>query len=268
MKIGFLQFAPALGNVQATMQVIDRLLDHSPEADLWVLPELCYSGYNFESLAQAQATSEVVGESVFLRHLEALCRQKTCHVVTGFNERDGDQLYNSAILVGPHGYVGKYRKLHLFLNEQDYFEPGNIGLPIFDIGPCKIGILVCFDWFFPEAWRVLALQGADIICHPSNLVLPGLAQRAVPIHALTNRFYVITANRIGTERDLTFTGLSTIANPRGEVLVQASPAEELAGLVEADISLSRDKMITPRNSVLGDRRPGEYSLLVKHRGQG
>jgi predicted amidohydrolase len=112
-------------------------------------------------------------------------------------------------------------------------------------------------------WRILALKGVDIICHPSNLVLPGLAQSAVPIHALTNRIFVVTANRIGAERDLLFTGLSTIADPRGTVLLQASPLEEEVGIVEIDPGLARDKSITARNDVLCDRRPDEYSLLVE-----
>jgi predicted amidohydrolase len=122
---------------------------------------------------------------------------------------------------------------------------------------------VCFDWIFPEVWRILALKGADIICHPSNLVLPGLAQRAIPIHALTNRVYVVTANRIGTEGDLTFTGVSTIANPRGDILAQASQAKEELVVQEIDIAVARDKMITPRNHLLTDRRPEQYALLSK-----
>ena len=123
-------------------------------------------------------------------------------------------------------------------------------------------LLVCFDWQFPEVWRILALQGADVICHPSNLVLPGLAQRAVPIHALTNRVYTVTANRVGVEGDLRFTGLSTIAGPRGDVLCQASPTEEEVGLVEVDLTLARDKAVTPRNHIFADRRPAEYTLLL------
>ena len=124
-------------------------------------------------------------------------------------------------------------------------------------------MLVCFDWIFPEAWRVLALKGADIICHPANLVLPGLAQRAVPIHALTNRFYVVTANRIGSERELTFTGMSTIADPKGQVLAQAPRAGEEVSRIEVDVSLARAKDITSRNNILADRRPGQYSLLAE-----
>lgn len=262
MKICYAQFAPALGNLQATIHKIDRQIPLCGGADLIVLPELCNSGYNFESHQQAWETSESIGQSVFIRYLEHICQQYNCHIVSGFNERDAGCLYNSAVLVGPQGYVGQYRKLHLFMNEKDHFEPGDVGLPVYDIGWCRVGMLVCFDWIFPEAWRVLALKGADVICHPSNLVLPGLAQQAVPIHALTNHIYTVTANRIGIEGDLTFTGLSTIASPRGQVLAQASPTEEEAGMVEVDIGLARDKQITSRNHLFADRRPKEYSSLA------
>jgi predicted amidohydrolase len=261
VKIGFIQFAPVLGNVQETMSRICRLIQSCSSADLLVLPELCNSGYNFESFAQAWAASEEIGNSIFLDYLTSLCQQHGCHIVSGFNERDGDRLYNSAMLVGPQGTLGRYRKLHLFMNEKDFFHPGDVGLPVFDIESCRVGMLVCFDWIFPEVWRILALKGADVICHPSNLVLPGLAQRAIPIHALTNRVYVLTANRIGTEGELTFTGMSTIAHPQGEVLAQASRDQEEVGLVQVNIELARDKDITPRNHVLADRRPEEYTIL-------
>lgn len=258
-----MQFAPALGDVATTMRRLDRLVELAAGADVLVLPELCNSGYNFPSADLAWATAEPVGDSAFLRYLAGLCRRYGFHVVSGFNERDGDRLYNAAVLVGPEGYVGRYRKLHLFLNEKDHFQPGDEGLPVFDVGPCRVGMLVCFDWIYPEAWRVLALKGADVICHPSNLVLPGLAQRAVPIRALTNRVYAVTANRIGTEGELTFTGLSTIADPCGEVLAQAPQAEEAVCLVDVDLALARDKQITARNHILADRRPGEYTLLSR-----
>jgi predicted amidohydrolase len=252
---------PMLGDVQATRRCIERLRPSCAGADLMVLPELCNSGYNFESAEQAWVTSEEISDSVYVEYLESLCQRHGCHVVSGLNERDGDRLYNSAVLVGPQGYAGRYRKLHLFMNEKDYFQPGDEGLPVFDIGLCRVGMLICFDWQFPEAWRVLALKGADVICHPANLVLPGLAQQAVPVHALTSRVYAVTANRIGTERDLTFTGLSTIATPAGQVLVQASPVEEAVRLADVDIGLARDKNVTARNDILADRRPQEYARL-------
>jgi len=263
LKIGFLQFSPVLGDLQSTIQSIQRLLDGCGETDILVLPELCNSGYRFTSWEQAWETSEPVDKSPFLDFLASTCQSRHMHIVTGFNERDGEVLYNSAVLIGPHGPIGTYRKLHLFLNEKDFFQPGNAGLPVFTVGSCTLGMLVCFDWIFPEIWRILALKKAEIICHPSNLVLPGLAQRATPIHALTNRVYVVTANRIGTERDLTFTGKSTIADPKGDILAQASQEKEELAVREIDIAAARDKMITPRNHLLNDRRPEEYSLITK-----
>jgi len=264
MKIGFMQFAPALCHVETTIRTIDRLIVQCKEADLVVLPELCNSGYHFASREMAWEGSEEIANSLFIRFLESKCKQYGFYMVSGFNERFKNLLFNSAVLIGPEGYMGKYRKLHLFMNEKDYFAPGDAGLPIFDLGLCKIGLLVCFDWIFPEAWRILALKGADIICHPSNLVLPGFAQKAIPIHALLNHVYVVTSNRIGTERDLSFTGLSTIANPKGELLVQASQTAEEVRVKEVDLSLARDKMITRRNHILTDRRPEEYGLLTQN----
>ena len=263
MKIGFAQFCPLLGETHTNLATIERLVRSQPEADLLVLPELCNSGYNFVSKEQAWETSEEIASSAFVDQLIKLCRELQLHIVAGINERYGDKLYNSAVLVGPEGVVGKYRKMHLFLNEKDIFQPGEIGLPVFDIGIAKIGIAICFDWFFPEVWRILALDGADIICHPSNLVIPGLCQRAIPIHALINHVYIITANRIGTERDLTFTGLSTIADPKGELLAQAASDEESVTVVEIDVAQARDKKATARNDLFADRRPEEYRRLLK-----
>lgn len=263
MKIGCLQFAPVLGDSRDTMQKLSALLPQAAGLDLLVLPELCNSGYNFTSREQAWAAAESVEDSRFIDFLSHMCQENGSYIVSGFNERDGDVLFNSAVLVGPDGYIGKYQKLHLFLNEKTYFQPGQSGLPVFDIGSCKIGIQVCFDWMYPEAWRILALKGADVICHTSNLVLPGLAQRAVPVHALINRVFTITANRVGTEGDLTFTGLSTIADPRGNVLGQASATGEELLSAEIDPAAARDKQITALNHLFNDRRIDAYTELVE-----
>lgn len=262
MNIGFAQFCPLLGEPQANLSTIERLVRSEPDADLIVLPELANSGYNFVSKDQAWKTSEEITSSPFVQRLTELCQEQNMHLVCGVNERDGDRLYNSAVLIGPNGIVGKYRKMHLFMNEKDIFEPGDVGLPVFDIGIAKVGIAICFDWFFPEVWRSLALDGADIICHPSNLIIPGLCQRAIPIHALINRVYIITANRIGTERDLTYTGLSIVTDTRGEILTQATAKEEAVTVVDIDIAQARDKKATSRNDLFTDRRPEEYRRLT------
>jgi len=263
MKIGFLQYSPAFGDVQKTIATIEGLRSRFSGAELLVLPELCNSGYNFLSRTQARDFSESVESSSFLTYLIDVCSQGCFHIVTGFNERDHDRLYNTAALVGPSGLVGLYRKLHLFQNEKAFFTPGDLGLPVFDIGKARIGMLICFDWIFPEAWRILSLKGADVICHPSNLVLPDLAQRGVPAHALMNRVFTITANRTGTERDLTFTGRSIICDTSGVVIASATKDEECVRMVDVDIATARTKSITARNDIFADRRPEEYSLLCE-----
>lgn len=264
MRIGYVQFAPALGDVAATIREIDRLRPKFESADLVVLPELSNSGYNFASVEHARNTAEDARDGGFAQYVQGLAERHGQYIVAGINEWDEEQgrLFNTAILIGPGGLLGKYRKLHLFMKEKDFFEPGDLGLPVFDLGDFKLGMLICFDWIFPEAWRVLALRGADIVCHPANLVLPGLAQRGVPVHALMNRIFVVTANRVGREGDLAFTGQSIIADPRGEVLAQARQAGVQVSVVEVDLTRARDKMVTPRNHVLADRRPAEYTELT------
>jgi predicted amidohydrolase len=262
MIIGYGQFEPALGRLDETLARLEQLISATGDVDVLVLPELCNSGYYFTSAEMAWETSEAIGASAFVRFLEEKCRQRNMFIASGFNERDDGCLYNSAILVGPGGYMGKYRKLHLFMNEKDFFTPGDLGLPVFQTDLGVIGLLVCFDWIFPEAWRALALKGAEIICHPSNLVLVGFAQQAVPVHALTNRVFVVTCNRIGSEGNLHFTGNSLIAGPDGVVLRRAPTAEAEVGTATVDLELARNKLITPRNHIFRDRRPEAYDGLT------
>lgn len=263
IKVGYIQFSPELGNSTSILSRLEEMLYQTKGADLVVLPELCNSGYNFFDKTQAWETSESISDSQFIDLLIKYAKNFNQAIVSGFNERDGNVLYNSSILITPKGFAGKYQKLHLFAREKEFFEPGTTGLPIFEYEGYRLGIQICFDWMFPEAWRVLTLKGADIICHPSNLVLPGLAQRAVPIHALINRIFTITANRTGIEGDLTFTGRSIIANPMGETILQASEAGEEIGIIEIDLTSARNKNITEYNNVIQDRKPEEYNLLTQ-----
>ena len=263
MKVGFIQFSPIIGKLDLTLQRLDYLLKEGQEADLLVLPELCNSGYAFESKEQAISLGESSCDSRFIEFLHKKSIEYQLHIVSGFCEKENENLYNSSILIGPKGNLGIYRKSHLFLNEKDYFKPGNTDYFVVDIGICKIGMLICFDWVFPEAWRILALKGADIICHPSNIVLPGLCQKTIPGHSICNRIFIVTANRIGTEGELTFTGSSIICDPRGSVLSQASNKQEEVRLTDIDLNLSRDKSITSRNHIFLDRRLDKYLDILK-----
>lgn len=141
--------------------------------------------------------------------------------------------------------------------KKKWFEPGNVELNVYDIGQVKIGIMICFDWFFPEVARYLAVKGADIICHPANLVLPYCPQ-AMITRCLENRVFAITANRTGTEKrseeTLTFIGTSQIVGTKGEIFCRASSDRDEAIVVEINPKIARDKQITPMNHLFNDRR--------------
>mgnify|MGYP001439503708 FL=1 len=126
-------------------------------------------------------------------------------------------------------------------------------------------MMVCFDWVFPEVARALALAGADIICHPSNLVL-GYCQQAMLTRCLENKVYAITANRYGFDHrphgNLRFTGRSQIVAPGGTLLHKAASQRDELFVMDIDPALARDKSITPRNEVLRDRRPEFYTALT------
>jgi len=171
MQIGFFQFAPRFGEVSHNLDRVAETLDQA-DADLIVLPELFASGYQFVSQEEALALSEPVPDGATTRRLIDLAKRRHMVIVAGLPERAGEVCYNSAVVVGPSGLIGCYRKTHLFFEETLFFTPGDTGFQVWDIGLAKIGVMICFDWYYPEAARTLALKGAEIICHPSNLILP------------------------------------------------------------------------------------------------
>lgn len=262
IQAGFIQFQPLLARPDANRSALEKLIKIGSDADLLVMPELANSGYNVQSKEEAFALSENLSSSPTLELLKTLAAENELLLVCGILEEDDGDLYNSAVLVGPSGFIGKYRKVHLFWNEFDFFQPGNLGFPVFKTDYGRIGILICFDWIFPEAWRILALNGADVICHPSNLVLP-YAQQAVPVHCIMNRIFTITSNRYGEERGVRFSGRSIIASPEGKVLAEAPEKDDSVLWQPLQLEQARNKQITPRNHVFADRMPKAYQTLVK-----
>lgn len=256
MKIAIVQFAPEFGDLISTIEKLNRLLKTVKNADLIVLPELANTGYNFKSKNQAFNLSESICDSKFLSFLIDSCKRYNFALATGFSEKSGENLYNSAIFLDKTGIISVYRKLHLFMNEKTIFKQGNFDLSVFEYKGVKLGMLICFDWMFPEAWRKLALQGAELILHPSNLILP-YAQSVIPSYALVNRVFIATSNRVGVEDDLSFTGQSVIAGIKGEILAKAGEFEEVL-MVDIDVSLAKNKMITPLNDAFKDRRTDKY----------
>jgi len=261
LRVGFYQFNPAFGEIEQNVEkVIGRL--SAADADLIVLPELFSTGYQFTSKEEALELSEEVPSGYTSSRLSELCLDKGLYLVAGMAERVSDKIYNSAALFGPEGHIGTYRKTHLFYEEKLWFEPGDTGFLVFDVGEARLGLMVCFDWIFPESTRTLALMGADIICHPSNLVLP-YCPDAMPFRCLENRIFAITCNRTGFEERggkerLTFIGKSEVVSPGAEILVRASDAGEELAIVEIDPTVARDKQLNPYNNLMEDRRPEFY----------
>ncbi|MFC1733048.1 nitrilase-related carbon-nitrogen hydrolase [candidate division KSB1 bacterium] len=265
MRIGFYQFMPVFGDVERNLYAIEQALSDR-KADLIVLPELCTTGYQFISHDEVLNLAEAVPEGPACRRFLSLAAKTGIHIVAGIAEKDGEDLYNSAVLVSPGGTVAVYRKIHLFFEETVYFRPGAELPEVVDIGCAKIGILVCFDWLFPEIFRILAMSGADIIAHPSNLVLP-YCQSAMQTRSIENRIFTITSNRYGTEerggkQSLSFTGMSQITGVRGELLYRAATEGDKLHIVEIDPAEARDKTINRYNAIFESRRPDMYGKAV------
>lgn len=263
MRVGFIQNSPAFGDVSGNLARVKDMLD-GQSADLVVLPELFNTGYQFTGREEALKLAEPIPQGPTAQSLIALAISRRLAIVAGMAEREGGAVYNSALVAGPQGYIGKYRKAHLFDAEKETFQRGDLPLPVFDIGACRVGVMICFDWRFPEAARALALQGADIIAHPSNLVLPHCPQ-AMITRCMENRVFAVTADRVGMEERapgeaLRFIGQSQVVDPNGQVLYRASRDREEIKILEIDVAQARDKKINERNDLLADRRTDLYRL--------
>jgi predicted amidohydrolase len=265
MKAGFIQFSPQFGKVDTNIDKALAMLEKA-DAQLIVLPELFNTGYLFVSKDEVLEMAEEIPLGKTTRALSSIARRKKIHIVAGIAESAGGNLFNSAVLISPKGYIATYRKIHLFNEEKLWFQQGNESFAVYDIGQCKIGIMICFDWFFPESARILSLKDADIICHPSNLVLP-YCQEAMATRCLENNVYAITANRTGREerngKSLSYTGKSQITSPDARILHRADDQNDEIGIVEIDVLMARNKKINNYNDVFADRRVECYRDLVK-----
>ena len=259
MRVGFVQNKPIFGNVLENLEGVEALLKgHS--ADLFVLPELFATGYQFKDFEESRSLAEQVPGGVTTSALTAIAKKIDAYIIAGLPEIDENKVYNSAVVTGPNGYIGKYRKIHLFDTEKACFHQGNLPLQVFDIADAKVGVMICFDWRFPETARTLALRGADLIAHPSNLVLAHCPQ-AMITRCLENRVFAVTADRVGIEdrmESLNFIGQSQVVDPDGNILIRASKTEEEVHVVEIDLEKAREKFLTSKNHIFKDRREDFY----------
>jgi predicted amidohydrolase len=271
MRVAVAQIDPLLGEKERNVEVCLARLEEASAAgaDLLVLPECSIPGYVFDSAEEAMPFAEPIpGPSTDV--LAAACTRLGIHVVCGLLETDGTDLFNAAVLVGPQGLVGSYRKTHLPFLGVDRFTRGGDELPVFETPLGRIGIEICYDLRFPELTRALALAGADFVALPTNWPLAARvnAELLCPARAYENRIFLLVANRVGVERTAEFCGRSQIVDPGGVRLAEAAPTGEALLVADVDVEHARDKSIVPTPGeyemhLFGHRRPELYGALVE-----
>ncbi|MCD6161583.1 MAG: acyltransferase [candidate division Zixibacteria bacterium] len=263
MKVAFIQMQPEFGMVKNNIEKALSMIDAEP-AELYVLPELFNSGYVFTSQDEVNNLAENVDDGFTRKTISAFSKNKKIAVIYGFPEKTAEGIYNSCAFIDSSGSFHLYRKLHLYFDEKKYFLPGNLPLEVFTYENAKIGMMICFDWIFPEVARCLALMNADIICHPANLVMP-FCQEAMKTRSIENCVFTVTANRIGEEfrgnSGLKFTGKSQITDVKGNVLYRASDNKEESFSADIMIEKARRKNINDLNNLWQDRRVEYYKCL-------
>jgi predicted amidohydrolase len=258
MRIGFVQFNPSFGNKGENYRTIEHLVEDM-RADVLVLPELFNTGYAFLSKDElAELAEPLPGETS--EFMQALAKKTKCALAYGFAERAGDLYYNSMVFMTGSGITASYRKSHLFFEERFLFQPGDTGFQVFEHEHVKFGLVICWDWIYPEAIRTLALKGAQIILQAANLVTP-YCPDAMVTRAVENRVFIVTADRAGDEirgdKNFHFIGMSQVIAPNGEILVRLHE-EARAQAVEIDPALALNKKMNIHNDLFADRRDDFY----------
>lgn len=276
VTVAVVQFAPVIADPAANRARSAELITSAVRdgAGLVVLPEASNAGYVFADADEARAYAEAVPDGPACRAWAELCAAYGVHVVAGVTELAGGEVFNSAVLIGPDGHVGTYRKCHLWNAEKRMYAPGDLGFPVFETPIGAIAMAICYDEWFPETFRVCALGGADIVCVPANWVpvpgqpasLPTMANLMTMTGAHSNQVYVAAASRVGTERGQDFIGTSVIVDHTGWPLAgPAGGTGERVLLAECDLLGSRPvRRENPFNQPLRDRRVDVYGDPARH----
>jgi len=263
--LAVVQFTPEFDRKQKNLDRIAHLTE-GLEADIIVLPELCTTGYFFLSREETAKAAEPA-DGPAARFFQDMAQRLDAIVVAGFAECDGAKLFNACLIARPQAPPRVYRKIHLFYKEKLCFDPGDREFFVIEdeFRDLRLGAMICYDFRFPEAARILTLQGADVIVCPSNLVTDTW-HLVMAARAVENKVYMAVANRAGREirngEELVFTGRSAIFGYNGRELQTAGPEGDEVLRVAVTPSQTRDKSINPLNDLLKDRKPGYYEPLV------
>lgn len=275
-SVAVIQMAAPWSSAQASRAHTERLLRRAAAggARLAVLPELCTISYDFRARGEIERSAEPLdGPSVTL--WAHIARQTGMTIVAGFPERAGGLLYNSAVVLGPAGLIGVYRKAHLYHFERDAFTPGDSGFPVWATPAGRVGVLICYDLRFAEAVRILLLKDAQILCVPTTWTDRGKpepwdargwcgANYLAAGHAYGNRMWIGCADRAGVDGSVRTLGCSAIFAPTGSAVAgPASPTDEDVLLADADLGRTDALRATAESDLIADRRPDLYGDLIR-----
>ena len=271
-RIAALQLDPQFGEVDRNLERIERAVGEAAAAGaaLAVAPEAAVTGYAFASASEAMPVARRA-TAVAADRLAELAERHSINIICGSLEAEGDELFNAALLLTADGRRFVYRKTHLpFLGVDRFVTAGEDPPFVVDLGPVRVGMLICYDLRFPEAARICALEGADLIALPTNWPqgVEFHPRLFAPARAAENHCYLVAADRVGTERGVTFIGHSLIVDFDGKVLAQAGTTDEETLLADVDPDAARATHVRRRPGehewdTIADRRPGLYERLLE-----
>ncbi|MBX9654605.1 carbon-nitrogen hydrolase family protein [bacterium] len=271
-RIAGAQIDVKFADIPHNLKRIEEVVRETSSQGAWltVFPEAAISGYCFETLEEALPHSEPIPGPATNR-LTEICRSYDTRVIAGMLERDGDRIFNAVVLVGPDGVIGSYRKIHMpYLGVDQFATPGDRPFRVWQVGPLKIGMHICYDGSFPESARVMTLDGADLIVLPTNWPPKSecASEHLANIRAHENIVYFMAVNRVGVERGFAFIGGSKIADPSGATLAEATGTDEKIFYADIDPEIARRKRLVRvpgKHEIdrIKDRRPEMYGRLVE-----
>jgi predicted amidohydrolase len=266
VKMALAQMSCERANKNENLRRIERaaLRAAKERADLVIMPELSLTGYVLRDQLYELAET-VPGNSV--KKIESIAKKTQTHIIFGMpevSEKTQATMYNAAVLVGPEGFIGKYRKMYLpthsVFDEKRYFRPG-YSAAVFDTEIGKIGLVICYDLFFPETVRLARLEGAQlIVCiSASPATRRTFFETLMLARAMENTAFLAYVNLTGIEDGLQFWGGSRLVGPQGRVMAQARYDQE--DFVTARIDYSDIRPVEAFVPTLKDLRPELFEKL-------
>tara|TARA_R110001599_G_scaffold1732_3_gene8665 strand:- start:21405 stop:22253 length:849 start_codon:yes stop_codon:yes gene_type:complete len=269
---------PLGGDEQANIFAVSGLIAEAAEqgAQIILPPELFAGPYFCKTEDEALfALAQPVGESTPVLAMQKLAKQYGVAIPASFFERDGQHYYNSLAMINPDGEImGIYRKSHIpdgpGYEEKYYFRPGNTGFKVWDLFGTRIGVGICWDQWYPETARAMALMGAEVLFYPTaigsepydaDLDTSRMWRRAMQGHAVSNCMPVVASNRIGVEDDQAFYGHSFITNEWGDLVTEYGSQE--TGVLTASLDLEQARKHRAGMGFFRDRRPELYRRLAE-----